>query len=376
MKKIFFHLFIISYSFEALAAVPQAGWGVKIKDESSELKIGGRLQGIAKLDSSDQDQNLYLRRVRVNLQYRPWEGHKFSFDVRNDDSNKRGKGDGEFQIGDAYWELKSHSKFINNFRFFRAKVDVSYTQTSSSKNLFAPDRALPAEVAADFIVSGRRATNAQINGNIGALAYQLALSEGLSKEDIDAISSSDNVSNVLSQSLVIGGKLRYYFFGSAQKDIVQDTFYGKYNAFSVGLGHFSLDRIELELDSSDEVTLSRKLTNIELAYSNGPFRFLGEAFYFEGLTIDYGENKDAHGEGGYAQAEWNFGKFAPYLGHEIMNYDTNDSGLKNVGNYIGLNYYENLEAMRFGLQAKENDRGELIGDDKEFVFKAYAMLNF
>lgn len=366
-------LFFIS---DVFAQKPQAGWGVTIKEGDRLLKIGGRLQGIAQNRPSSEDQNLYLRRVRVNLDYAPWQGNRFSFDLRNDNSNKKHQGDGQFEIGDAYWEIKSSSEYIKHFRLFRAKVDVSYSQTSSSKNLFSPDRALPSEVASSFIVSGRRAPNAQINGAFGRTYYQLAISEGISDEDIEPINGSREVSEVLSQSLVLGGKLRYYLIGDPNKNIVQDTFYGRYDAFSIGLGHFSLDHARLGLDNGDEMTLSRKLTNLEISYSQGPFRFLAEAFLMEGIIGDIDNKTVSHGEGSYGQFEYIISKFAPYIGHEKMDYWTARDGHEVSGSYIGLNYYENMEAMRFGFRAKESRFEENVGDKTESIYQIYAMLNF
>ena len=89
-----------------MSAASASEWGAAFEDMDRKVKIGGRIQAIAEDDSEKDGQDFYLRRVRLNLEYSPWENHKFVYDIRNDSSNKGDKGDGKFSIGDAYWGIK------------------------------------------------------------------------------------------------------------------------------------------------------------------------------------------------------------------------------------------------------------------------------
>ena len=155
MKYFFRIILIITFSFTHKAEI-----------YATEVEIGGRLQGVMQLNPDNNNQDLFLRRTRVNILYRPAPNQKISFDLRNDNANKEDDGDGNFAIGDAYWQFKKDNYKI---RLFRAKVDVSYSATSSSKHLFEPSRQSSVDYASNFIVHNRRATNIQINSNFQKL---------------------------------------------------------------------------------------------------------------------------------------------------------------------------------------------------------------
>lgn len=366
--------------FSTVFAQDAAGWGLALEEAGKKIKIGGRIQGIIENDSETESQDFYLRRTRFNIAYKPWDGHTFVYDIRNDNANKADKGEGKFSIGDAFWKIDVDNGWVDYIKVFRSKVDISYSQTSSSKNLFNPDRAGVAEHASDFVVHNRRAANLQANGHFGDLAYQVVLSDGVDSGDLKSVTGDTEVEGVNHQKFTYGTKLRYFFQGSGKRNKVQDTFYGTYDTLSLGVGYFANDGINVALDDAREFSFRRSVTNVELSYAFKNFRFLGEYFSFTGdlVNLDATDKKDMLGDsnGYFTQAEYVFGKWAPYVGYEEFDkWSSEDEYVQKVTT-LGINYYKNLEAERFGLTYKktENDEG-LGGKDSERLY-AYMMLNF
>jgi len=377
--KLIILLFLVSFNTFA----SQAGWGVSVKEENKKVKIGGRLQAIMLNDSATESQDFYMRRTRLNLDYKPWEGHTFVYDIRNDGANKNDDGEKEFSIGDAYWKIDVNENTINNVKLFRSKVDVSYSQTSSSKNLFNPNRANVSEHASDFVVENRRAMNAQVNGNISKMAYQFVISDGVNSGDLEDISGNEVV-KVNNQKFTYGGKLRYYFVGDAKKNVVQDTFYGALDTLSLGIGYFANDKINVDNSTAGgaagEFSFRRSVTNIDLSWATGDFRLLAEHFSFTGDLIDLtATNKEdivGNSTGYYVQAEYLFGKWAPYIIYEFFDKQQGEDDYDEVVNTIGLNYYKNMEAQRFGMAYKKTELAKNLGDSSNESLYGYFMLNF
>jgi hypothetical protein len=375
--------FLINIIIIPSVLAQQYGWGTTIKDEKGKVKIGGRLQTILAQDSETGAQDFYLRRTRLNLEYKPWAGHTFVYDIRNDGANENDKGEQTFNIGDAYWKIDINENTINNIKLFRAKVDVSYSQQSSSRNLFNPQRAEISEHASDFVVHNRRAVNAQLNGNLGKLAYQVVISDGVNSSDLSAL-KGENIAKVNYQKLTYGSKIRYFFFGDAKKNKSQDTFYGEHDTFSLGLGYFLNDKINVDNSSNgtglSEFSFNRKLTNIDLSYSYKGFRLLAEYFELSGDLINLeATSKDniiGNSGGYYAQIEYAFNKWSPYIIYESFDKNrSSDDAVQNITT-VGLNFYQRLEATRFGVAHKTTVNGKSIGDDTAESLYLYAMLNF
>ena len=367
-------------------AKTQQGWGVNVTDvkkEVSKVKIGGRFQSILSHDNETESQDFYIRRLRVNLVYQPWKGHTFNYDVRNDNANKADGGEQQFVTGDAFWRIDYNKYSIKNFKFFRGKVDVSYSQTSSSKNLFNPTRAAVSEHASDYLVQNRRATNAQVNGNIQNLAYHLVISDGLQSGDLEDVAGNLGTVTINAQKLTYGGKLRYFFIGDAYKNTAQDTFYGQQDTISLGIGYFTNDKLEITDLSNSFLTnysYTRSLTNVEFSLAYQGFRFLSEYFVFHNDLMNAAgtTESDVLGDsnGYYAQTEYVFNKWAPYVIYESFdkNPDLRD-GVQNITT-VGLNYYRMMEAQRGGIAYKKTSNGESIGNNEAESLYAYAMLNF
>jgi hypothetical protein len=366
---------IATFSFQAHAK----DWGIWIKSPDSEykLKVGGRLQGsLLTSDAGDGNQDLYVRRARLNLDYRPDSKQSISIDIRNDKANEGDGGEREFALGDFFWQYKLNDNM--KIKLFRGKVDVSYSQTCSSRNLVHIERTGPAEHAAGFINESRRASNAQLNGVVdNYLTYHLVVGDGVQSGDLEDLSGS-SVSEIVNQRLMYGGKVRYYFFDDTKKKI-QESFYGKGRSLSIGLGYFQQDNLKIKYGSSQK-TLVRKLTNVEVRGVFGRFSFLAEYFRFDNDLINLGNDTFDTSAGYYAQAEYHFTadlKHAFYVRTESHDrYLASDDDYSVNATGIGYNHYIDEEALRWGIFAQTRPENETLSLEAETSINTYIAMNY
>ena len=375
LKYIFIFLVLINNSYAK-------SWGIWINKPESEykLKVGGRLQGsLLHSDANEGVQDFYVRRARLNVDYRPKAKQQIILDVRNDKVNHADSGEGSFTLGDFYWRYKLSEN--NQIRLFRSKVDVSYSQTSSSKHLVHIERAAVAEYAASFINESRRASNAQLLGSYHNFSYQLLIGDGVQSGDLEDL-YGNSVSAIVNQRLMYGGKFRYYFFDDTQHKI-QESFYGKGKSLSIGLGYFQQDQLKLDLGSSQvtpQKTLVRKLTNVELRAVLGRFNFLAEYFRFDGDIIDVDDALFDSSAGGYVLAEYYFTKdlkHSIYFRTEQHNrYLSSDEDMKVAATGIGYNHYIDEEALRWGAYVQSSPKNDALLLEQENSLNVYVAMNY
>ena len=127
-------------------------------------------------------------------------------DIRNDNINEDDKGEGDFNLGDGYIEVKNiFSMNRLNLRAFRAKVHVSRSETVSSSKILIPNRAYIADEAAQFVSHNRRASNIQLLGNHNKFSYHVVLGDGIHKSKFyDAKGQRSEID----RRAMYGGKIR------------------------------------------------------------------------------------------------------------------------------------------------------------------------
>ena len=150
------------------------------------LKAGVRIQGTYENIATDynalikDDTNIndaYLRRVRFEVAAGFGKHASFVMDVRNDKSNYGiENSEGNFNVGDAYVKIKKpFGNSMVNFKLYRAKIDISRTETVKSARVIAYDRPYIADAAAQYISFNRRGANAQVYGDWKKkIHYQIA----------------------------------------------------------------------------------------------------------------------------------------------------------------------------------------------------------
>ncbi len=355
------------------------GYWIQSPDSSKKLRIGGRLQGAMSLtDEEDSTQDFYIRRMRLNLEYYPMENQKIYLDIRSDKTNYKDKGELPFLIGDAYWEYKTSK--TTNIRVYRGKADVSYSQTTSSRNLLFIERAAIAEHAAGFITESRRGANVQANGTIdNRFTYQLIFGDGVQSDDLEDL-GGNGVTSIIAQNFFYGAKLRYYFFHNQKDFKPSDTTYGKGQTLAIGAGYFIQNKLKIAYNASDEEVLNRTLLNVDLKFSKGRFNLLTEYFRFTNDLIDLPSSTFGASSGFTHQLEvmiTNDLKHAIYFKNEDFNrYEDSASDSHYQASGIGYNHYIDEVALRWGVFLEDIKENQNIGQDAMKKFTLYTMMNY
>lgn len=368
-------IFSVSFFSNTFSKEERKGWGLSLGEGTSNIRVGGRLQGIASYNPGTGFKDLYLRRGRVNLQYQTENLHMIYMDLRNDNSNRQDEGEGSLFIGDAFYEMPIKSiPFLHDITLFRSKVDVSYSQTASSKNLINPNRERVSDYASNFIVHNRRANNIQVNGGNDWMSFQLVISDGIQNEEIEEAFGNVTVSAIAEQKLTIGGKVRFFLWG--EKAELQETFYEAQKTLSFGLGVFNNSEIRYTLSNGNEISHSRNLYNAELSFAYDNFRLLAEGFYFQGDTLNPSQARFGDSWGTYMRSEYIIGKFAPYVG---LNYFRRDKDLSNsheASHLIGINYYAQNHTRRYGVSFQNFEYGNQLTLRNKKEIMTYIMLDY
>lgn len=354
------------------------GWGLSLGTGTSKLTIGGRIQGLADTNLKTGTQDLYLRRARVNLQYETKNHHLIYLDLRNDNSNKRDNGEGSLQIGDAFYEVPFEDLgIIKNITLFRSKVDVSYSQTASSKNLINPNRESSSDYASNFIVHNRRATNIQLHGENEWMTFQVVVSDGVQSDSLNSTFGSTTLSSINKQSFTYGGKARFFIWNpSKEKAPVQETFYKPMNTLSLGIGYFLNPNVNYTLSDGRSLSESRELLNIEVSFAWNNFRLIGEGFLFKGDLINLSQSKIGDSQGGYLRGELLIGKLAPYFGFNVFKRDKDNDNSYEKSQMLGLNYYDDGVSRRYGISYKISDYSDTLTQRDQKQLMTYLMLDY
>jgi len=242
-------------------------------DKNMWFQAGVRIQGTLEnrqqdyKDPAQPDTNLndaYLRRARLEVGAGFGKHTSFIMDIRSDRVNQFFRDEGEFRIGDAYVKIsKPFDTSLVNFKLYRAKIDVSRTETVKSAYVISYDRPLVADAAAQFISFNRRAANVQVYGDWKKkIHYQLASGDaiqGNALRDLAGLSTFE----VTDQSLFYGGKVILSPFNGWEEIKKTETYMGQGKHFSVGAAYWTVPQIKGETINNAVFDLNHELINIE-----------------------------------------------------------------------------------------------------------------
>lgn len=380
MRKILYIFFLIFFTTQHPIRAKEArrGWGLSLGEGTNNIRIGGRLQGIAGYNFNSGLKDLYLRRARVNLQYQTQNLHMIYVELRNDNSTREDSGERTLFIGDAFYEIPVDIPFIEDVTLFRSKVDVSYSQTSSSKNLIHPNRARVSDYAANFVVQNRRANNIQVNGGNSWITFQAVVSDGIQSDEVEEAFGTVTVSGISKQKLTMGAKVRFFLWNGDDKEKaeLQETFYGAKKTLSFGLGAFTNSEIRYTLSNGQELGHSRHMYNAELSFAYNYFRFIAEGLYFKGDTLDLSQARFGDAWGTYMRSEYIFGKIAPYVGLNYMRRDVDLQDSHEASHLVGINYYAEKKNRRYGISFENFEFGNRLTDRNRREIMTYIMMDY
>jgi hypothetical protein len=338
------------------------------------LKAGVRIQGTFESKETESLstgvsttlEDAYLRRTRFEVAAGFGKHTSFVMDVRNDKANIEDKGEGGFNVGDAYVKIKKpFGDSTINFKLYRAKIDISRTETVKSARVLCYDRPKVADEAAQFISENRRATNAQVYGDWNKkFHYQFAIGDATASDHtVDAtgtkISKVDG--DIEDSQFFYGGKIRLSPFDGWEEKSRTETYFGQGKHFSVGVGYWEAG--DIEYSTGDRV--DHTLINYELSahYKNAFIQ--AEYFDFDGVVKSWGSGEVGTSSGWYVTGEYvmpELSYIAPFFRYEEWDKFDDEEGYDFESKIAGINWYLRGNTTKVGLVYQQDTYGPEIGN--------------
>jgi len=343
------------------------------------FKAGVRIQGTFENVDSAQDgsqSDAYLRRTRFEAQAGFGKHASFVMDIRNDKVNLDQKGEQTFNVGDAYVKIKKpFDTSLVNFKLYRAKIDVSRTETVKSARVIAYDRPKVADYAAQYITHNRRGTNAQMYGDWEKkVHYQIAAGDATyegSLDDAKGKSVTEGGAEIDKQSFFYGGKIVLSPFDGWEETQRTETYMGEGKHFEIGAGYWAVNSIKVVDDTTGATRgdLKNELINLEMsAHYKGLFvqaeyfKMKDVAATFNAPTLNTGTST-----GWYATSEYvipELAYLAPFVRYEKWDRFDDLDGYDYTAKIAGVNWYLRGNTTKVGLYVQKEDEGANIGDDE------------
>jgi hypothetical protein len=354
---------------------------VPSNDRDMYFKAGVRIQGSLEnlqtdFDEADQtDTNLsdaYLRRARLEVGAGFGKHVSFTMDIRSDRVNQGFRDEGEFRIGDAYVDIKKpFDSSLVNFKLYRAKIDVSRSETIKSARLVEYDRPFVADYAANFISFNRRAANVQMYGDWKKkIHYQIATGDAIDGDELNSFLGEEKF-DITDQSLFYGGKVVFSPFNGWEETLKTETYMGQGKHFSFGAAYWTVPSIEGTTKPADPANtaafdLNHELINIEASAHYKGFFIQSEYFKFKDVVEkwDVAELNIGESKGWYVLSEYvmpNFYYIAPFVRYEDWDTFEGEEGNDVKSTSVGVNWYLRGNTTKVGLVYQTSEFGSNIG---------------
>jgi len=337
------------------------------------IKLGVRIQGTfenwrtdytdpAKADTDNWD--AYLRRTRFEVAAGFTKHISYVMDIRNDKANYQDDGEGTFNVGDAYLQIKKpFGTSLVNYKLYRGKIDVSRTETVKSAYVLHYDRPHVADEAAQYITHNRRGTNAKMYGDWKKkIHYEVAFGDGVSSSKFKDASGDSIGGDVDQESFFYGGKVVLSPFSGWEETKRTETYFAQGKHFEIGAAYWKSPDINY-----DNGTISQKidheLINLEMsAHYKGAF-VQAEYFQFDGVVKNRATAETGKSNGWYATGEYvieQLGYIAPFVRYE--KWDKWEDAAANEdfeleSKIAGINWYLRGNTTKVGLVYQEDDYG-------------------
>ena len=374
-----------------------------VPDDAPEmwLKAGVRIQGtfenkqvdyndITKTDTTVND--AYLRRVRFEVAAGFGKHASFVMDIRNDKSNYGiENAEGNFNVGDAYLKIKKpFDTSLVNFKLYRAKIDISRTETVKSARVIVYDRPYVADAAAQFISFNRRGTNVQMYGDWKKkVHYQIATGAASSPDKvIDAAGNKGSSADVTmdDQSFFVGGKVRLSPFDGWEETKRTETYFAQGKHISVGAAYWVIPTLKGSATDGTNTTnfdLSRALLNIEASAHYYGFFVQGEYFKFDDVVQDWTTTDPdvttGSSSGWYVTSEYVFESLsymAPFIRYESWDRFEDVDGYEVTSMLGGVNWYLRGNTTKVGILYQQDSYGAQTGDKDEQIIRVTSQWFF
>ena len=263
-------------------------------------------------------------------------------------------------------------------RAFRAKVDVSRSETVSSSKLLFLDRAEIADAAAQYVSHNRRASNLQLQGFFDYWYFQLVAGDGVSSDKFfDAKGNKLSGGSIDGQNFMVGGKVRIYPIAGWEDKKLKETYFGEGRHFSFGAGIFYAGGIEYQNSAGTQVdSVNRQLINFETSFHYRNFSIMGEFFRFDGVIEDFGValKNEGSSDGYFVQAEYSLPSLyyvSPFVRYEVWDQFKEKDNYEQRAMAGGVNWYLKGNKIRVGLfyEFKQLESNLQSADSRGRVFE-------
>ncbi len=350
------------------------------------VSLGIRFQGIASLTEPEGDAppvfDAFARRVRFEIAAQLSKHSSFVMDIRNDNANRQDRGEGGFNVGNAYFVSRSLLGYeFLNFKAYRGKIDVSRTEPTKSAWLVYYDRPAVADFAANFVSHNRRAANVQLFGNWdGKLAYSFAIGDGVHAASFEDARGNDlSAQSIDRQNPMVGGKLILSPIEGWEERERTETYFGQGQHFEVGAAYFRTGNIHFNQGVSS-FSVSHGLLNLEASTHYRRFFVQAEYFRFDEVIEDLNAATPHLGTsaGWYALTEICFPELsylAPFFRFERWDRFQQVEGYLHLSRVAGINWYLRGNTARIGLAAQSDTFGSQLGSS-EIAYKLTSQIHF
>lgn len=349
-----------------------------VPEDASDMwfKAGVRIQGtfenrkVDYVDPTKSDTSVndaYLRRVRFEVAagFNKWTS--FVMDVRNDKANYKDDGEEQFNVGDAYVQIKKpFNTSLVNFKLFRAKIDVSRTETVKSARVLHYDRPQVADEAAQYITHNRRGTNAQMFGDWNKkVHYQVAVGDGVYSGKLkDATGATfTGTKGITQKNFFYGGKVVLSPFNGWEETSRTETYFAKGKHFEIGAAYWRSPEISYTDGGAITQTIDHALMNLELsAHYKGLF-VQAEYFDFDGVVKSWGSSETGKSNGWYATSEYvieELNYLAPFVRYEKWDKFKGSDGYDFSSKMAGVNWYLKGNTIKAGVTYQEDKYGTAL----------------
>ena len=358
-----------------------------IADDNSDmwLKAGVRIQGTFENVSTNYKSDVnkdtsildaYLRRVRfeVSAGFNKWTS--FVMDIRNDKANFEDKGEQSFNVGDAYVKIKKpFNTSLVNFKLYRAKIDISRSETVKSARVIAYDRPKVADEAAQYITHNRRGTNIQAYGDWEKkIHYQIATGDGVysgkMKDAAGAKLSKQTKDDVTQNSFFYGGKIVLSPFDGWEETKRTETYFAQGKHFEIGAAYWASDHINYDDGTAVPQKIDHTLTNLEMsAHYKGLF-VQAEYFQFDGVVKAWRSTEIGKSSGWYITSEYvieELNYLAPFVRYESWDKFKGADGYDYTATTAGVNWYLKGNSIKAGLVYQTENYGTELDQGERTV---------
>ena len=357
------------------------------------FKAGVRIQGTLESKSTERlasgdttrISDAYLRRVRLEVAAGFGEHTSFVMDIRNDKSNYGIENpEGNFNVGDAYLKIKKpFDTSLVNFKLYRAKIDISRTETVKSARVIGYDRPFIADQAAQYISFNRRGANVQMYGDWNKkVHYQIAVGSATNPDKlIDATGAKGTGVDLSDQSYFYGGKVFVSPFDGWEETSRTEIYMGEGKHFEVGASYWVVPTSKGTVGTT-EFDLTRKLLNLEVSGHYEGFFAQAEYFKFYDMVKDWSAPttlETGTSDGWYATAEYVFKALyyiAPFVRYEEWDRWNDEDGYDVTSKTFGINWYLRGNTTKVGFNYQKNEYGVNTGNKEEDIYRVTSQWFF